>query len=57
MNTGGGASVGAVECPLLPVADQAIAREYLCVALGEVACEQFHIQLAQGYGAVVVKLS
>ena len=41
---------------MLPVADHAVPHEHLHDPLGEEACEQLHIQLAQGYGLVVVQL-
>ena len=47
---------GAGEGPLLPVADQAVSREHLLDPLGEGAREQLHVQLAKGYGPVVVLL-
>ena len=50
-----GACVGAREGPLLPVADHSVPCEHFCDALGEGACEQLHVQLAQGYGPVVVQ--
>ena len=52
----GGASVGAGEGPLLPVADNAVSREHLRDPLDEGAGEQLHVQLAQGYEPVVVQL-
>ena len=48
-----GGGIGAGEGPLLPVADHAASREHLCDWLGDVAREQLHVQLAQGYGPVV----
>ena len=50
-----GAGVGAREGPLLPVADHPVPCEHLRDALGEGAREQLHVQLAQGYGPVVVQ--
>ena len=50
-----GACVGAREGPLLPVADHPVPCEHLRDALGEGAREQLHVQLAQGYGPVVVQ--
>ena len=50
-----GARVGAREGPLLPVADHYAPCEHFCDALGEGAREQLHVQLAQGYGPVVVQ--
>ena len=54
MNRGGG-GVGAGEGPLLPLADHAVLRQHLRDAPGEGAREQLHVQLAQGYGPVVVQ--
>ena len=51
----GGGGVGAEEGPLLPIADQSVPSEHPFDALGEEACEQLHVQLAQGYGQVVVQ--
>ena len=51
----GRAGVGAREGPLLPVTDHSVSCEHLRDALGEGACEQLHVQLAQGYGPVVVQ--
>ena len=50
-----GACVGARECPLLPVADHSVPCEHFRGALGEGARKQLHVQLAQGYGPVVVQ--
>ena len=50
-----GACVGAREGPLLPVADHPVQCEHFRDALGEGAREQLHVQLAQGYGPVVVQ--
>ena len=50
-----GACVGAGEGPLLPVADHSVPCEHFRDALGEGAREQLHVQLAQGYGPVVVQ--
>ena len=50
-----GACVGAREGPLLPVADHSVPCEHFPDALGEGAREQLHVQLAQGYGPVVVQ--
>ena len=52
----GGPGLGTSEGPLLPVADHAVSREHLRDPLGEGACEQLHVQLAQGYGPLVVQL-
>ena len=41
---------------MLPIADHAVSREHLCDPLGEWAREQLHVQLAQGYGPVVLQL-
>ena len=49
------AGVGARMGRLLPVADHSVPCEHLCDALGEGAREQLHVQLAQGYGPVVVQ--
>ena len=49
------ACVGAREGPLLPVTDHSMPCEHFRDALGEEACEQLHVQLAQGYGPVVVQ--
>ena len=49
------ACVGAREGPLLPVADHSVPCEHFCDVLGEGAREQLHVQLAQGYGPVVVQ--
>ena len=51
----GRAGVGAAEGPLLPVADHSVPREHLRDALREGAREQLHVQLAQGFGPVVVQ--
>ena len=51
----GRAGVGAGEGPLLPVADHSVPCEHVRDALGEGAREQLHVQLAQGYGPVVVQ--
>ena len=40
---------------MLPVADHSVPCEHLRDALGEEAQEQLHVQLAQGYGPVVVQ--
>ena len=50
-----GACVGAREGPMLPVADQSVPCEHFRDVLGEGAREQLHVQLAQGYGPVVVQ--
>ena len=50
-----GACVGASEGPLLPVADHSVPCEHFRDALGEGAREQLHVQLAKGYGPVVVQ--
>ena len=50
-----GACVGAREGPLMPVADHSVPCEHFCDALGEGTLEQLHVQLAQGYGPVVVQ--
>ena len=50
-----GACVGAREGPLLPVADHSVPCAHFRDALGEGAREQLHVQLAQGYGPVVVQ--
>ena len=52
----GGDGIGAGEGPLLPIADLAVSREHLREPLGQGAREQLHVQLAQGYGPVVVQL-
>ena len=54
-NEQGRAGVGAREGPLLPVADHPMPCEHFRDALGEGALEQLHVQLAQGYGPVVVQ--
>ena len=54
MNRGGG-GIRAGQGPLLPVADHAVSRDNLRDALGKAAREQLHVQLAQGYGLVVVQ--
>ena len=51
----GRAGVGAAEGPLLPVAHHSMPCGHLRDALGEGAREQLHVQLAQGYGPVVVQ--
>ena len=51
-----GAGVRAGEGPLLPIPDHALSREHLRDPLGEGACEQLHVQMAQGNGPVVVQL-
>ena len=51
----GGGGVGAREGPLLPNAGHAVLREHLRDPLREGAREQLHVQLAQGYGPVVVQ--
>ena len=51
----GGGGVGAGESPLVPVADHSVLCEHFRDALGEGAREQLHVQLAQGYGPVVVQ--
>ena len=51
----GRAGVGAGEGHLLPVADHSVSCEHFRDALGEGAREQLHVQLAQGYGSVVVQ--
>ena len=43
--------------PLLPVADDSVPCEHFRDALDEGAREQLHVQLAQGYGCVVVQSS
>ena len=53
----GRAGVGAREGPFLPVADHSVPCEHFCNALGEGAREQLHVQLAQGYGSVVLQPS
>ena len=53
----GSAGVGAREGPLLQVADHSVPCEHFRDALGEEAREQLHVQLAQGYGSVVVQPS
>ena len=50
-----GACVGAREGPLLPGADHSVPCEHFRDALGEGAREQLPVQLAQGYGPVVVQ--
>ena len=50
-----GACVGAREGPLLPVADHSVPWEQFRDGLGEGAREQLHVQLAQGFGPVVVQ--
>ena len=50
-----GACVGAREGPLLPVADHSVPCEHFHDALGEGAREQLHVQLAEGFGPVVVQ--
>ena len=50
-----GARVGAREGPVLPVADHSVPCEHFRDALGEGAREQLHVQLAQGYGPLVVQ--
>ena len=40
---------------MLPVADHSVPCEHFRDALGEGAREQLHVQLAQGYGPVVVQ--
>ena len=51
----GGGGVGAGEGPLLPIADNTGSREHLSDPLGEGTSEQLHVQLAPGYGPVVVQ--
>ena len=41
--------------PLLPIPDHSVSCEHFRDALGEGAREQLHVQLAQGYGPVVVQ--
>ena len=50
-----GSCVGAREGPLLPVADHSVPCEHFRDALADGAREQLHVQLAQGYGPVVVQ--
>ena len=40
---------------MLPATDHSVSCEHSRDALGEGACEQLHVQLAQGYGPVVVQ--
>ena len=51
----GGGGVGAGEGPLLPIADHAVSREHLRDPLGEGAREELHVQLARGYGPVLIQ--
>ena len=53
----GGPGVGGGEGPLLPVTDHPLSCEHLRDPLREGTCEQLHVQLAQGYGPVVVQHS
>ena len=53
----GGPGVGGGKGPLLPITDHAVSRQHLHDPLGEGAREQLHVQLAQGYGPVVLQFA